>query len=459
MSSRLIRVTIALAAIACIGLVCPLTSSAQVVFTPAGVDIDANGVLRTKIFPDPSGQLTRQRIAAAKSVLNPDVMRPSKLRKISLNRLEKAIAARLDAGQNVTEEMNYLAGLTRITHVFYYPETKDIVIAGPAEGFFPDLSGRIVGMTTGKATLRLEDLIVALRAFPASGKKTGYIGCSIDPTQEGLKRMQDAYRSEVGNFRPGDEARVVDKFRSALGMQNVTIRGVAPNTHFAQVLVEADYRMKLIGIGLEQTPVKITSFIEKAKPGSGSNNGLQRWYFEPDYDCLTVSEDEHAMRLDGNGAKLVGANERVAADGARVKSARVNRASKAFTTSFTKKFNALAEKSPVFAELRNMIDLSIVAAFIQEMDYYGKADWSATIFGDEQKLSVENYATPKQVEPAINAVWKSNYFMTPIGGGVSIQPRLALTVDHMQTDESGEIAKTRQQVSLDELEEGQWWWD
>lgn len=36
-----------------------------------------------------------------------------------------------------------------------------------------------------------------------------------------------------------------------LGLQVVSIDGISPQTHFAQVLVEADYRMKLIGIGLE----------------------------------------------------------------------------------------------------------------------------------------------------------------------------------------------------------------
>ena len=38
------------------------------------------------------------------------------------------------------------------------------------------------------------------------------------------------------------------------------------NTHFAQVMIEADYRMKLIGIGLERPPVKLASYVDKANP-------------------------------------------------------------------------------------------------------------------------------------------------------------------------------------------------
>ena len=45
--------------------------------------------------------------------------------------------------------MRYLAGLTRLEYVFYYPETQDIEIAGPAEGWVVDASGRVVGMESG----------------------------------------------------------------------------------------------------------------------------------------------------------------------------------------------------------------------------------------------------------------------------------------------------------------------
>src|SRR5262249_31779442 len=45
----------------------------------AGVVVDANGVLRTEMFPDLTGQLARQRIAAAKAALaaaDPGVVKP-----------------------------------------------------------------------------------------------------------------------------------------------------------------------------------------------------------------------------------------------------------------------------------------------------------------------------------------------------------------------------------------------
>ena len=156
---------------------------------PAGVRIDASGVLRMQFFSDPTGRLGRQRINEMRAELDADVARRSKLRKISLTRLEAVIAERLATGGGLTEDMRNLVGLTRLQYIFFYPDTNDIVIAGPAEGYGTDLSGRVIGLQTGQAVLLLEDLITALRSFPPHGEATPVISCSIDPTAEGLARI------------------------------------------------------------------------------------------------------------------------------------------------------------------------------------------------------------------------------------------------------------------------------
>lgn len=161
----------------------------------AGIFVDPQGVLRKRTFDDPTGQLTQERLNAAKSSLDPKVATRSTLRKISLNRLEKALQDRQALGRGATEEMRYLAGMTRVQHVFFYPDSGDIVLAGPAEGWMSDLSGRVVSMSLGQPVLELQDLVVALRAYPPQGAddhvddadsgRARVIGCSIDPTPEG----------------------------------------------------------------------------------------------------------------------------------------------------------------------------------------------------------------------------------------------------------------------------------
>ena len=72
---------------------------------------------------------------------------------------------------------------------------------------------------------------------------------------------------------------------------------------------------------------------------------------------------------------------------------------------------------------------------------------------------METLESPAQVAPVANAVWKGNYFMSPIAGGVNIQPRAALTSDRVQGEKDGEISKLKNEIKLDGLAAGQWWWD
>jgi hypothetical protein len=423
-----------------------------------GVVVDAAGQVKVKSVVEQDGRLVKERAAAARASLNPKVATYSKLRYISLKHLEQAI---LDKQGNLTEEMKNLAGLLRVRYVFFFPDSKDIVIAGPAEGWMADAVGRTVGLQSGRPVVQLQDLVVALRMFPAGGEPTRLIGCSIDPTQEGLAAMQQFLRS-IGSFADPRNAQrtqmIVEGLQNNLGLQTVSVHGVPPTTHFAQVLVEADYRMKLIGIGLEKPPVRMVSFVDRATPGEISRNALVRWFFTPDYQCVRTSEDGLAMELVGDGVKLVGEDELVSTGGERKAVGRGNKASQAFVASFTKFYSELADRSPVYAELRNLIDLSVAAAYIQEQDLYGKAEWKMEFFGNEKNYSVETFNAPKQVATAVNAIWRGNRLMTPVGGGVQIEALMALAPEKRLSDDKAKVAKLREQTKI-ELPKGHWWWD
>jgi len=424
-----------------------------------GVIVDAQGVLHNEVFQDPNGQLPRERAMAAKAKLDKRVAATSKLRKVSLNRLDAAINDRLGKRQQPTDEMLYLAGLTRVKYVFYYPETKDIVLAGPAEAWGPDVAGRVRGLESGWTTLQLQDLIVALRAYPPGKQGVPRILISIDPTAEGLARMQAFLRQWGSQATPDQTDFIVDGLRNSLGMQNIRVEGIAANTHFAQVLIEADYRMKLIGIGLEVPPARIKSYVDAARPTEVSRNALQRWYFVPDYKSVHVTPDHFGMELVGNGVKLVGEDEVVSHAGTRAVSGKTNKASQTFVTGFTQKYAEIAMSVPVYAEMRNCVDLAIAAAFLQKHDIYGQAGWNLGVFGQEQVYPVETLNTPKHTETVVASIWRGNRLMTPVGGGVTLEPRQALQEGYVQVDSDGKLVKTRDGIDIGKLADGQWWWD
>ena len=398
----------------------------------------------------------------AVATLPGDLQQKSALRKVALSRLEAEVRRAAATGRGIPEELLKLAGLTKVQYVFIYPGADgpagggEVVIAGPAEPWMSDATGRVVGTATGSPTVLLEDLAAALRAFPPGQPTDRGIGCSIDPTQEGLAAMQ-AFLRKLGRVNPkagaGD---IVQGMAESLGPQRVRIDGVSPASHFAQVMVEADYRMKLIGIGLERPPVKMSTWIELASAGSVAANALQRWYFVPEYQCVRISEDDLAIELVGRGVKLVGADEAVLPDGRRMSADRADRASKMFTDAFTKKYPEIAARNPVYAQLRNCVDLAVAAAYLQEHDAYGRTQWGAEKLADEKVYSIERHVVPLEVETAINAVWRQNRLLTPIGGGVTMQPRIALDSPNLLMDEQGSVAAARGEKL--EIPADRWWW-
>ncbi|MCA9235469.1 MAG: DUF1598 domain-containing protein [Planctomycetales bacterium] len=430
----------------------------------SGVAVDADGVVRRVTGVDPTGRLAAMRAEQAFASLDREVARPSKLRKISLTRLVRLTNEAIAAGNAPDDVMQHLAGLTRIQYVFYYPETQDIVLAGPAEGWFVGPGDRVVGLESGRPVMELQDLAVALRLFGPDAPKSStnsLVFCSIDPTQEGLARMQQ-FLSSVGHtftqINADTEQMIVEGLQDSLGLQTVSVGGVPANTHFAQVMVEADYRMKLIGIGLEQPPVRIQSFVSLASAATIARNALQRWYFVPDYQRIKVTEDGNAAEFVGGGVKLVGEDEAVSAAGGRAGTGRQSGASRRFTKGFTDHYPELAELEPVYGQLRNCIDMLIAAAFMKHQGLFEEAGFSLGAVGDESQYPLESYNAPRQVATAVNAMWKGNRLLTPVGGGVEIRPEAALDPSNLQSDD-GKVAKVRDEINLSSLPADQWWWD
>ena len=250
-------------------------------------------------------------------------------------------------------------------------------------------------------------------------------------------------------------ANVLAGMKQALGYQVVSVKGVSRETNFARVLVEADYRMKLIGLGLENTVIPFTPWIARTQAGA-NQNALQRWYFEADYSKVSTNEDRSALHLQGQGVKLTGEKEFLTKSGNRTRGAGSgDSASTAFAKEFTQKFEALGEAIPVFSHMRNLFDMSVVAAFMQQNDLYGRSNWDLGVFGDESKLVTLTNPAISQVEPAVNAVKKDGLLITPIGG-VHISARKLASDPAVDNELDG--VSTKLSAPAD-LANSQWWWD
>jgi hypothetical protein len=346
--------------------------------------------------------------------------------------------------------VQFLGGLQAIRYVFVYPEEKDIVLVGPAEGWKVDAKGNMVGATTGRPVLQLDDLVVALRTAAAAAP-TG-ITCSIDPTPEGLKQLQGylAKQKTIGN--PEQTAANIEQ---ALGRQQITFTGVPATSHLARVLVAADYRMKRLAMNFEPSPVRgLPSFLSMmTTSGRGMANMLPRWWLEPKYEA--VLRDPQGLAWELRGASVVAMTEEdfLSANGQREHSGRANPMAQKWADKMTEHYDELAVAEPIFGELRNCMELAIVGALVAKDRLVERSGCSLPVLLDAGQLKTAEFPAPAQVDSRVSMLKKGHNWLISASGGVMIQPGAVL-----QKVESSD-APTAARVKSQPQGKTQWWWN
>jgi hypothetical protein len=426
---------------------------------PTGVWVDPNGVLRPLMREARSGDLAaiRNRQQGGQE----DVHASSPLRMISLNRLEKQIQLDKALGQNPDEAMKYLAGLRRVQYVFAYPETGDLVIAGPAGDWTTGAENRIVSTETGDPVVRLDDLVVVFRHMMKGSD--AYFGCKIDPRKEGLKGAEDFAAQWKGRkLPPGDAARKAycEQLAAAVGKQDIDVfGGLDPETRAARTLVEADYRMKLVGMGLEPGVPGMTSYMSLLKSPPTSITML-RWWFTLNYDSVQTAQDHLAFNIRGQGVKVQSENEHLTATGERVHTGESEPLNQQFVDSFTKHFDELSAKYPIYAELRNICDLALAASLVREEGLADKVGWHMSYFGDPQAFAVEKCPAPKEVDSVVNyRVLNHGVFLVQVSGGVTVKPGELTSRKAMQVESDRQLQQQRPNKAAKAQAGERWWWD
>ena len=404
------RTTLGVALMA-LWLSAPPDASAQFVAQQVGgVSIDAHGVV--------TNQLKQQREQALRPV--PGDLKAAALRKISLRQLEAAIAEHRAGGTPLSDDMRYLAGLQRIQYVFVYPEHNDIVLAGPGEGWKLGAQGEVVGITTNRPVMLLDDLLVALRSIEE--QKQSLISCSIDPSGDGLARLQALYK-KTRSIDDGDPSGLMAAVEKTLGPQTITVTGVPETSHFARVMVAGDYRMKRLAMAFEASPISgLPDFLQMIKTsGKAPKTMLPRWWLAPAYDALLADPEGLAWELRKAGVKALTEEETLNAAGERQRTGQANPLAKKWADNMTAHYDELSTKEIIFGQLRNCMDLAVVAALISKEHLTEKCSWSMPLLLNPE-LPVEQYNAPRQVDSQASAVQKGTNWIISASGGVQIDP-------------------------------------
>ena len=351
-----------------------------------------------------------------------------------------------------------LAGLERIEYVLVDPEAGDLVLAGTA-GDWQAVGGSLVSVATGRPVVRLDDLLTLWRRRLSHNAPA--FGCSINPREEALARTQQyLLASSSEPIEPGERGEWLKGLRDTLGKQDVEFFGIESTNHVAQVLLVADYHMKLIGMGIADGLPGVRSYLSTVRllpDGSAPPMSVLRWWFAMNYEPVEASADRRAFRLAGQGVRVLSENELLAAQGQRVHTGQSDELNRQFADSFTEHFDELVEAYPLYGELRNVFDLSLVLAMIEQEGLLERVGWSAELFASPNGLRLPQVAVPQEVETVVNhRVINRRHIIAGISGGVRVDPRKALDV---RANVSDAKAPSLIRPSTDDADEDVWWWD
>jgi len=274
-------------------------------------------------------------------------------------------------------------------------------------------------LNTGKPVIELDDLVTALRAYAPGKKPTGQISCSIDPTPEGQHRYEALMAK--GGLKAG--AGALAAVKRAFGLQAISVTGVPADSHLARVLVSSDFHMKRIAMKLDPSPLKeLPSFLDMLKRDSARlDNMMPRWWMACDYEPLGRSEDGLAFELRGRGVKCLTEEEVVAAGGQREGTGKINPAAQKWADTMTSHYDELSRKEVSFGELRNVMDMCVVAALLAKEQLLAKAQCELpTLFGTSGSLGVTSIPAPKSVETQCSAMQTGSEYVFTASGGVQI---------------------------------------
>jgi hypothetical protein len=451
-------------------------ADAQGIGAVGGVYIDPAGMLRESSSLSQADLRQRLRDEAGAVEPSPPVSATSGLRKVSLRRLEETVAELHGESQPLPADIRYLAGLTSIKYVFVDPEAGDVVLAGPAEGWEVVPSGDVVGSQSHRPVLQLDDLLVALRYAFADGPADSFLGCSIEPTDPGLK-AHAAYVRKLEGIDPAQLPQVLRDMELALGPQNIHVYGIEGTNRFALQMIAADYRLKRISLAHDPSPSKnVPSYLDLAeKSVTGGPQKQHRWWFVGHYDAIRHTADKLAFEFDGNGLKVETAPTQTKKAPPR-SVPKPSRAATQFAELATKHLPELAEKVPAFAELQNLVGLAVAGILVRQQaeaspvqnvavapetgaESIQPARWRAQHFLDERRCPIARFDTPKHCPPLANARFvKDQFWMFSVSGGVEINPETLAGGENLKPASGEKLAEARKK-NLGRARDSRWWWD
>lgn len=280
----------------------------------------------------------------------------------------RAVSSALRSGTS-SQQARSLCGITRLCGYLVDGDAGDVVLLGVVD--------------PNRPALRIDDFVVALRnvrgAYNRIVGRTQYYsdpGCSIDPDPAVLTQLKRLAPGNSGQLTP-ESMQAHRETWTAIGRQpqKVRVMGVPFYSHFAKVMVDADYYMKRlvngsVDLGIDGlrslSDISMDESRQDLQNGKSSTNGgsMNRFWFSPGDSTYEIKEG--AVLLRSCEVKLLTEEEFLNEHGAISQMGRPNAAADRFARSFTARYDRIAELRPIYKELKGLFVFVAIARLMKQ---------------------------------------------------------------------------------------------
>lgn len=365
-------------------------------------------------------------------------------RAVSLKVLQQKVKnciAHQDCSENIIE----FCGLKEINGFVMDKKNGDIILVGKVDSISP--------------SLYLEDFVISLRN--TQGKYSPHLspGCSIDPTPETLEELQKI-REKDANYSTVKAEKFLKQWRTiCVQPEQVRITGIPFDTRFAKVMVKADYYMKRVVDN--STLLEIEGFedlsdmtLNKVKKDCVQDKSislspsLNRFWFFP--GKVLYIKNNGIIVIKQCQIRLLTEEEFLAKTGDVTGTGHPDPLAKKFAENFTKKYEEIAEKKPIYVELRSLFRFVALARAMNYKNAFSETGINLHYLLDEYPVeetyvdrTLSGISCVKNCEIGRGSNNTVKLWL-PSCGGVSMD--IKITKNNFVPDETGKILEIKKAI-------------
>jgi hypothetical protein len=160
-----------------------------------------------------------------------------------------------------------------------------------------------------------------------------------------------------------------------------------------------------------------------------------------------------AWELVGDGVQTLTEAGLLAGPGRAAVAGATDPLAQAWADTFTDRYGELAAKLPVFAGLRNCVDLAVVGAIVAREEWLARAGFGESLLVDANQVDVARYPAPRSTPSRASFVQRDSEYIVSLSGGVDLDSWSVLK----QAAVRATLAALRN-VSAPPRSNA-WWWD